>query len=123
MAPRKEKTPKVAGNGATDSTCDDFSETSTTELLVRAVNLCTRCLGFTIGSTDVGDRKNSIGVAAHGCAAASWPGAKRHDASQTIAQERHFDSCILMCYSCSKLFGNEKTFHTVVHPKEMQARH
>lgn len=123
MAPWKKKTLKVAGNCATDSTCDDFSEISTTELLVRAANPCSRCLGFTLGPTDVGDRKNSTCVAAHICAAASWPGAKRHDESQTIAQERHFDNCIWMCYSCSKLIETEETFHTEAHLKEMKAHH
>lgn len=105
------------------STRDDFSDTTKIELLVRAANLCSRCRVFTIGSTDAGDRKNSIGVAAHICAAASGPGAKRYDPNQTKAQRRHFDNGIWMCYSCSKLIDNEETFHTVAHLKEMKARH
>ena len=105
------------------STRDDFSETTKIELLVRAANLCSRCRVFTIGSTDAGDRKNSIGVAAHICAAASGPGAKRYDPNQTKAQRRHFDNGIWMCYSCSKLIDNEETFHTVAHLKEMKAVH
>ena len=105
------------------STRDDFSDLTKIELLVRAANLCSRCHVFTVGSTDAGDRKNSIGVAAHICAAASGPGAKRFDASQTKAQRRHFDNGIWLCYSCSKLIDNEETFHTVAHIKEMKARH
>ncbi|WP_240521389.1 MULTISPECIES: hypothetical protein [Pseudomonas] len=105
------------------STRDDFSDLTKIELLVRAANLCSRCHVFTVGSTDAGDRKNSIGVAAHICAAASGPGAKRFDASQTKAQRRHFDNGIWLCYSCSKLIDNEETFHTVAHLKEMKARH
>lgn len=123
MAPRKNKAPKVVEEGASVSTRDDFSDTTKIELLVRAANLCSRCRVFTIGSTDAGDRKNSIGVAAHICAAASGPGAKRYDASQTRAQRRHFDNGIWMCYSCSKLIDNEETLHTVAHLKEMKARH
>jgi len=123
MAPRKNRAPKVVEEGISVSTRDDFSETTKIELLVRAANLCSRCRVFTIGSTDAGDRKNSIGVAAHICAAASGPGAKRYDASQTKAQRRHFDNGIWMCYSCSKLIDNEETFHTVAHLKEMKAHH
>lgn len=123
MAPRKNRAPKVAEEGASVSTRDDFSDVTKIELLVRAANLCSRCHVFTIGSTDAGDRKNSIGVAAHICAAASGPGAKRFDASQTKAQRRHFDNGIWLCYSCSKLIDNEETFHTVAHLKEMKARH
>jgi hypothetical protein len=123
MAPRKNKAPKVVEEGAGVSTRDDFSETTKIQLLVRAANLCSRCRVFTIGSTDAGDRKNSIGVAAHICAAASGPGAKRYDPTQTKAQRRHFDNGIWMCYSCSKLIDNEETFHTVAHLKEMKAVH
>ena len=123
MAPRKNRAPKVVDDGASVSTRDDFSDLTKIELLVRAANLCSRCHVFTVGSTDAGDRKNSIGVAAHICAAASGPGAKRFDASQTKAQRRHFDNGIWLCYSCSKLIDNEETFHTVAHLKEMKARH
>lgn len=123
MAPRKNTAPKVVEEGASVSTRDDFSVTTKIELLVRAANLCSRCRAFTIGSTNAGDRKNSIGVAAHICAAASGPGAKRYDPNQTKAQRRHFDNGIWMCYSCSKLIDNEETFHTVAHLKEMKAVH
>ena len=123
MAPRKNRAPKVVDDGASVSTRDDFSDLTKIELLVRAANLCSRCHVFTVGSTDAGDRKNSIGVAAHICAAASGPGAKRYDPSQTKAQRRHFDNGIWLCYSCSKLIDNEETFHTVAHLKEMKARH
>lgn len=123
MAPRKNRAPKVVEEGISVSTRDDFSDVTKIELLVRAANLCSRCHVFTIGSTDAGDRKNSIGVAAHICAAASGPGAKRYDPNQTKAQRRHFDNGIWMCYSCSKLIDNEETFHTVAHLKEMKARH
>ena len=123
MAPRNNRAPKVVEEGISVSTRDDFSETTKIELLVRAANLCSRCRVFTIGSTDAGDRKNSIGVAAHICAAASGPGAKRYDPNQTKAQRRHFDNGIWMCYSCSKLIDNEETFHTVAHLKEMKAVH
>ncbi|MGE7811891.1 hypothetical protein ACQKMW_00515 [Pseudomonas sivasensis] len=123
MAPRKNRAPKVVEEGTSVSTRDDFSDVTKIELLVRAANLCSRCHVFTVGSTDAGDRKNSIGVAAHICAAASGPGAKRFDASQTKAQRRNFDNGIWLCYSCSKLIDNEETFHTVAHLKEMKARH
>ena len=123
MAPRNNRAPKVVEEGISVSTRDDFSETTKIELLVRAANLCSRCRVFTIGSTDAGDRKNSIGVAAHICAAASGPGAKRYDPNQTKAQRRHFDNGIWMCYSCSKLIDNEETFHTVAHLKEMKTVH
>lgn len=123
MAPRKSKTPKVVEHGVGLSIRDDFSDTTKIELFVRAANLCSRCHVFTAGSTDAGDRKNSIGVAAHICAAASGPGAKRYDASQTKAQRKHFDNGIWLCYSCSKLIDNEEILHTVAHLKEMKARH
>lgn len=123
MAPRKNRAPKVVEEGTSVSTRDDFSDLTKIELLVRAANLCSRCHVFTVGSTDAGDRKNSIGVAAHICAAASGPGAKRYDATQTKAQRKHFDNGIWLCYSCSKLIDNEETFHTVAHLREMKARH
>ena len=123
MAPRKNRATKVVEEGISVSTRDDFSDVTKIELLVRAANLCSRCHVFTIGSTDAGDRKNSIGVAAHICAAASGPGAKRYDPNQTKAQRRHFDNGIWMCYSCSKLIDNEETSYTVSHLKEMKANH
>ena len=123
MASRKTKAPKVVDEGVSVSTRDDFSETTKYELCVRAANLCSRCRAFTIGSTNAGDRKNSIGVAAHICAAASGPGAKRWDATQTRAERKHFDNGIWMCYSCSKLIDNEEVFHTVAHLIQMKALH
>nr|WP_314617422.1 hypothetical protein [uncultured Pseudomonas sp.] len=123
MAPRKSKTVEVVGEGPSVGTRDDFSETTKIELLVRAANLCSRCRVFTVGSTHAGDRKNSIGVAAHICAAASGPGAKRYDPNQTKAERKHFDNGIWMCYSCSKLIDNEETFHTADRLREMKAAH
>lgn len=73
MLPRKSKAVEVVGEGLSLGTRDDFSEATKIELLVRAANLCSRCRVFTVGSTHAGDRKNSIGVAAHICAAASGP--------------------------------------------------
>src|SRR3546814_3034637 len=87
MAPRRNRAPKVVEEGISVSTRDDFSDVTKIELLVRAANLCSRCHVFTIGSTDAGDRKNSIGVAAHICAAASGPGAKRYDPNQKRSEE------------------------------------
>ncbi|WP_185830271.1 hypothetical protein [Pseudomonas aeruginosa] len=123
MAPRKSKAVEVVGEGPSVGTRDDFSETTKIELLVRAANLCSRCRVFTVGSTHAGDRKNSIGVAAHICAAASGPGAKRYDPNQTKAERKHFDNGIWMCYSCSKLIDNEETFHTADRLREMKAAH
>ncbi|WP_234454590.1 hypothetical protein [Pseudomonas sp. LAM2023] len=123
MAPRKSKAVEVVGEGPSVGTRDDFSETTKIELLVRAANLCSRCRVFTVGSTHAGDRKNSIGVAAHICAAASGPGAKRFDPNQTKAERKHFDNGIWMCYSCSKLIDNEETFHTADRLREMKAAH
>ncbi|WP_313714028.1 hypothetical protein [Pseudomonas sp.] len=123
MAPRKSKAVEVVGEGPSVGTRDDFSETTKIELLVRAANLCSRCRVFTVGSTHAGDRKNSIGVAAHICAAASGPGAKRYDPNQTKAERKHFDNGIWMCYSCSKLIDNEENFHTADRLREMKAAH
>lgn len=102
---------------------DDFSEKTKIELLIRAANLCSRCKVFTVGSTYAGNRKNSIGVAAHICAAASGRGAKRYDADQSKAERTHYDNGIWMCYSCSKLIDNEEILHTVAFLKEMKALH
>lgn len=102
---------------------DDFLEKTKIELLIRAANLCSRCKVFTVGSTHAGNRKNSIGVAAHICAAASGRGAKRYDPDQSKAERKHYDNGIWMCYSCSKLIDNEEILHTVAFLKDMKARH
>ncbi|MDO7910782.1 hypothetical protein Q6A49_09590 [Pseudomonas sp. 22-AL-CL-001] len=123
MAPRKSKAVEVVGEGPSVGPRDDFSEATKIELLVRAASLCSRCRVFTVGSTHAGDRKNSIGVAAHICAAASGPGAKRYDPNQTKAERKHFDNGIWMCYSCSKLIDNEEAYHTADRLREMKAAH
>lgn len=102
---------------------DDFSDKTKVELLVRAGNMCSRCKVITVASTYSGNRKNSIGVAAHICAAAKGPGAKRYDPDQSKAERKHYDNGIWMCYSCSKLIDNEEILHTVAFLKEMKARH
>lgn len=102
---------------------DDFTEATKIKLLVLAANLCSRCRVITVGPTHSGDQRNSIGVAAHICGAASGPGSKRYDANQTTEQRKHYDNGIWLCYSCSKLIDNEETFHDANRLKTMKANH
>ncbi len=65
-------------------TRDDFSARTKLDLALRASYLCSSCKRSTAGPSDEApDAVTMIGIAAHICAAAPGPGARRYDPTMT----------------------------------------
>lgn len=93
-------------------TRDDFSARTKLDLALRASYLCSSCKRSTVGPSDEApDAVTMIGVAAHICAAAPGPGARRYDPTMTPAERSHIDNGIWLCASCGVLVDrDEKRF-------------
>ncbi|KAA0888082.1 hypothetical protein [Oryzomonas rubra] len=86
---------------ASNKNRDDFTPDTINKLRLRVSNRCSNpsCRVTTSGPTADPQKVNSIGVAAHICAAA--PGGPRYKASMTPAQRSHILNGIWLCASCS----------------------
>lgn len=103
---------------------DDFSQRTKTDLALRASYHCSYCKCSTVGPSDEGpDAVTMIGVAAHICAAASGPGARRYDATMTSEQRAHIDNGIWLCGSCSILIDRDEVRFSAEVLREMRREH
>lgn len=64
-----------------------------------------------------------IGIAAHICAAASGPGARRHDPTMTPDKRSHIDNGIWLCASCGTLIDRDERRYTVDVLREIRREH
>lgn len=81
---------------------DDFSKLTKTALALRASYFCSKCKCSTVGPSDEKpDAVTSIGIAAHICAAASGPGARRYDPKMTPQERSHISNGIWLCSNCA----------------------
>lgn len=91
-------------------TRDDFSPRTKSDLALRASYLCSLCKCSTVGPSDEApDAVTMIGVAAHICAAAPGPGARRYDPTMTPEERSHIDNGIWLCASCGVLVDRDET--------------
>lgn len=72
---------------------DDFNKRTRNDLALRASYLCSLCKCSTVGPSD--EREDAvamIGVAAHICAAAPGPGARRYDPNMSSEERSHINN-------------------------------
>lgn len=103
---------------------DDFSQRTKNDLALRASYLCSLCKCSTVGPSDEGpDAVTMIGVAAHICAAAGGPGARRYDPNMTSEERSDIDNGIWLCQSCSVLIDRDQERFSVEVLRQMRREH
>ncbi|MDD4950899.1 MAG: hypothetical protein PHC76_14855, partial [Sulfuricurvum sp.] len=80
---------------------DDFKKSTIDILRTRVAHRCSNpeCRVITVGPSQDIQKTNSIGEAAHICAAA--PSGPRYDATMTTEQRKSFENAIWLCSNCS----------------------
>lgn len=83
---------------------DDFSQATKNRLAKQARYHCSNpsCRKLTSAPTSDGANEVNIGVAAHICAAAPGPGARRYRADMTTEQRKSHENGIWLCQDCAK---------------------
>lgn len=83
---------------------DDFSQATKNRLAKQARYHCSNpsCRRLTSAPTSDGEKEMNIGVAAHICAAAPGPGARRYRADMTTEQRKSHENGIWLCQDCAK---------------------
>lgn len=106
------------------NTRDDFNKKTKNALALRAGYHCSRCKRPTAGPSDEGpDSVTVVGVAAHICAAAPGPGARRFDLTMTPEQRSHIENGIWLCATCGVLIDRDEKRFTVEVLREMRREH
>lgn len=105
-------------------TRDNFSARTKNDLALRASYLCSLCNCSTVGPSDEGTSAvTMIGVAAHICAAAPGPGARRYDPAMSPEQRSHIDNGVWLCASCSVLIDRDEEHFTVEELHRLKREH
>lgn len=88
---------------------DDFSQATKSRLAKRARYHCSNpsCRQLTSAPTSDGAKDVNIGVAAHICAAAPGPGARRYRAAMTPQQRKSHENGIWLCQDCAKAIDSD----------------
>ncbi|MBB4039878.1 hypothetical protein GGR34_001525 [Microvirga flocculans] len=103
---------------------DDFNQRTKNDLALRAGYLCSYCKRSTVGPSDERpDAVAMIGIAAHICAAAPGPGARRYDPNMTPEERSHIDNGIWLCASCSVLIDRDQERFSVEVLRQMRRDH
>jgi hypothetical protein len=94
---------------AKNSNRDDFSQSTKNRLARQALHHCCNpsCRKLTSAPTSEGAKEVNIGVAAHICAAAPGPGARRYRADMTPEQRRSETNGIWLCQDCAKAIDSD----------------
>jgi hypothetical protein len=92
---------------------DDFSSKDKSTLHRRVSGICSNpsCKAQTTGPSSDINAVNSVGVAAHICAAA--PGGARYDASKTSSQRKSISNAIWLCRTCATKIDNDEITYPV----------
>ncbi|MDU6836379.1 MAG: hypothetical protein E6417_40875, partial [Bradyrhizobium sp.] len=88
---------------------DDFSQATKNRLAKQARYHCSNpsCRHLTYAPTSNGAKEINIGVAAHICAAAPGPGARRYRSDMTPEQRMSPDNGIHLCQDCAKTIDSD----------------
>ena len=88
---------------------DDFTQATKNRLAKQARFHCSNpsCRKLTSAPTSDGSKEMSIGVAAHICAAAPGPGARRYRADMTPEQRKSHENGIWLCQDCAKAIDSD----------------
>lgn len=88
---------------------DDFSQATKSRLAKQARYHCSNpsCRHLTSAPTSDGAKEVNIGVAAHICAAAPGPGARRYRADMAPEQRKSHENGIWLCQDCAKAIDSD----------------
>jgi hypothetical protein len=88
---------------------DDFTQATINRLAKQARYHCSNpsCRHLTSAPTSDGAKEMNIGVAAHICAAAPGPGARRYRADMTSEQRKSLENGIWLCQDCAKAIDSD----------------
>lgn len=88
---------------------DDFTQSTKNRLAKQARYHCNNpsCRHLTSAPTSDGAKDVNIGVAAHICAAAPGPGARRYRADMTPEQRKSHENGIWLCQDCAKAIDSD----------------
>lgn len=95
---------------------DDFLAKVKNRLKERVNSCCSNpdCRVPTSAPSDESDEAvNSIGIAAHICAAAGGKGARRYDSKMTSEQRKSINNGIWLCSKCADMIDNDEITYTV----------
>lgn len=107
-----------------NTTRDEFSKRTKSDLALRASYQCSLCKASTVGPSDeASNAVTMIGVAAHITAAAPGSGARRYDQSMSPEQRGSIDNGIWLCASCSVLIDRDATRFSTQHLHELKRSH
>lgn len=110
--------------GAPKEMRDEFSAKTKNVLALRASYLCSLCKCATVGPSGEGPSAVMvIGVAAHICAAAPGPGARRYDPTMTSGERSHINNGIWLCASCSVSVDRDEVSFPVDRLKSIKLAH
>lgn len=94
---------------------DDFSKSTKQAVALRAGYLCSfpGCRRLTAGPSDESPSAvAAIGIAAHICAAAPGPGARRHDPAMSAEERSSIENAIWLCSNHATLIDRDETTYT-----------
>jgi hypothetical protein len=105
---------------------DDFSPKTKRMLALRASYICSYpgCGQSTVGpSEEASDAVTMIGIAAHICAAAPGPGARRYDPSLTPEQRSSIENGIWLCSNHAVAIDRDDVTFTATMLRDMKLKH
>ena len=104
---------------------DEFSKATIERLKKRARYHCSNpsCRKLTSAPTSDGAKEINVGVAAHICAAAPGPGARRYRADMTVEQRKSEDNGIWLCQDCAKVIDSDDPVFSESLLHEWKKRH
>ena len=88
---------------------DNFSQATKSQLAKQARYHCSNpsCRRLTSAPTSDGAKDMNVGVAAHICAAAPGPGARRYRVDMTSQQRKSHENGIWLCQECAKAIDSD----------------
>lgn len=107
-------------------TRDEFSRSTKNALALRAGYVCSveGCGRSTVGPSDEGPAAvTQIGVAAHICAAAPGPGARRYDPAMTPEQRASIENGIWLCAGCATMIDRDAVTFPAERLRKLKLRH
>ena len=105
---------------------DDFSKNTKNALALRAGYVCSMegCGKPTVGPSDESPSAvMQIGIAAHICAAAPGPGARRYDLNMTPEERADISNGIWLCSNCATMIDRDAATYTVEKLRNIKRRH
>ena len=103
---------------------DNFPERIRRAVALRASYLCSFCRKTTVGPSDESSVSSaSFGVAAHICAAAPGPGARRYDPAMSSEDRSSIENAIWLCSNDATLIDRDEKTYTADYLRNRKRAH